>query len=298
MKKKLLVICDVKNWAFDRIYQGLNKYCEEWQVDAFYLNERNKQVNLNSYDLIYNLPDNFLGHIQQWYSQGLNPNKVVQGIRSEVNLPIYEKSDMLNSYFRSLLCSNDKLFKRFEFKHRDVYLAEGGVDTDFYSYKKRKAPKNKVRVGWAGSTGVFDRNFRGLDIIQSACNLLDFEFVPALKEIRQRTPDEMVKYYHNEIDIYVEMSKSAGRQNGLVEAGSCGVPIISNVCGIAQQLIEPGINGLLSVRNVDDLKLALEIIMSDYEYFSKNVRESIEHEWSWKVQAKKFEAIFNNIIKA
>lgn len=37
MKKKVLVVADVPDWAFDKIYKALDKSCEEWEVDVAYI---------------------------------------------------------------------------------------------------------------------------------------------------------------------------------------------------------------------------------------------------------------------
>jgi len=293
--KKLLVIADMPGWAFDRIYKGLKNNCVDWSVDVFYLNTSQSDPGLLNYDLILYLCDNFPDPIVHWVRQGLPKERVVMAIRSEVTHPLYNNKNILLQLCEGLIASNEMLYERFKCMHNNVFLAEGGVDTDFYSYKKKRKTDD-INVGWAGSTGVFDREFRGLDIIQEACDLAQVKFNPALKEVRMRSPEEMVEYYHNDIDIYVEMSKGAGRQNGLVEAGSCGIPIISYKCGIAKQLIKQGVNGFIIEER--DSKLLAELItktLNDYDNLAFNIRESIVEGWSWKLHAKKFEKAFNSL---
>jgi len=118
------------------------------------------------------------------------------------------------------------------------------------------------------------------------------EFIPAISAERMRTPAEMVEYYHNDIDIYVDMSKSAGRQNGLIEAGSCGLPIIASKCGISEQLIENRVNGFLVDRNINSLKPALLSTLINYIALSDKIYNTIQDKWSWKVHAKLFEKAF------
>ena len=40
--KKVLVIADVANWAFDRFYDGLKKYCSDFEFEVRYSRNRFK----------------------------------------------------------------------------------------------------------------------------------------------------------------------------------------------------------------------------------------------------------------
>ncbi len=296
--KKVLVVADIKGWAFDNIYQGLNKYSKNMYYDVFYMNQPNGEFKLNDYDVILYLCDSYPLPLINWVNNGLNKDKVVLAVRSNVTHPLYDSPALMQQVCGVLAVANEKLYNRFKDDHPKTVLAPGGIDTDFYSFKRRYlnyTPKT-VNVGWSGSTAVFDSKFRGLDITQQACDELQLNFVPALKENRFRNKDEMKTYYHDEIDIYVEMSESAGRQNGLIEAGSCGVPIISYDCGVASNLINDYYNGrLLKSRNVELLKSALTSVIDNHDKFSVNIREEIQEQWSWHYHATVFEQIFNNM---
>jgi len=294
MKKNILVIIDEPGWAFDKVYQGLAKNSVKYNILPFYLRGTN-HTDLSKIDLVLNLPDNYLAHIP--HIQKATNAPILQAIRSNVNLDIYENRQVLEVYFTGLICSNQDLFERFENSHKNVFLAPGGVDTDFYEYKSKKLDETKpLVVGWAGSIGVFNAQFRGLNIIDSACCKLGWIFNPALAQERKRNADEMKRYYQDEIDFYVEMSESVGRQNGLVEAMSCGVPSVSYSCGIAKQLFDGHIN-LLETRDVNKLVDKLFTIKENYEEESNKMRNLIIEDWSWKVHAKKFEDSFDSILE-
>ena len=298
--KKVLVVADTKGWAFDKIYKGLHKNCAEWDVEVSYLYHP-RAINFKNYNLILYLCDNFPNPLIQWINQGLVPKeKVMLAVRSHVTHPLYNHANLLDEICTTLVVSNESLFKRFKDMHPRVRLASGGVDTDIYTYKERNwdLHASTIRVGWSGSIGVFNREFRGLDIIEEACKDCGFAFNPAISQDRMRTEEEMVTYYRDEIDIFVEMSKSTGRSNGLVESGSCGVPVISYNSGIAEQLI--GINNkngvLLQERTFELLSVGLSVVLNNYDEYSKNIRKEIEKNWSWKHHATIFETIFNDVL--
>jgi len=296
--RKVLVVADTTGWAFDKIYRGLRFNCEDWLPDVLYLHNQ-RPVNFDEYDLILYLCDNFPEPLIHWVNKGLNKDKVLLAVRSDVKHPLYYRAELLDQVCKCMVCSNYKLFERFVQLHPMARVAEGGVDTDKFSFKQRTYDgKSGMRVGWAGNVGEWGRAFRGLDIIQDAVDYFGrwMKFTPALRDDKWRTEEEMVEYYHNDIDIYIEMSESAGRQNGLIEAGSCGVPCISYDCGIASDLFD-GTNGeLIKKRNKDDLIFSIKQVLGNYNDYSINIRETIEKRWSWKVHAKKFEKIFEEVL--
>jgi glycosyltransferase involved in cell wall biosynthesis len=107
----------------------------------------------------------------------------------------------------------------------------------------------------------------------------------------------MLKYYSEEIDIYVDMSVAAGRQNGLIEAGSCGRPIISSNVGIAGSLITKPEHGILVERDINSISDAISKISNDYQSYSYGISNRVREVYSWDVQSKLFENCFNEVIK-
>ena len=292
---KVLVVADTYGWAFDKIYQGLKKNCKSWEVDCLYLHHP-KPINFIDYDLVYYLCDNYLPPLMDWISKGLSKDKVILGIRSEVDHPIYDRKDLLEQTCAYLAVGNLKLLNRFESLHSNVCLAEGGIDTDIFHYVSRDIDLNNIRVGWSGAIAHWGRDFRGLDLTEEACKQMGYKWIPALREDKWRTTEEMVSYYKSDIDIFVEMSLSAGRQNGLVEAGSMGIPVISYDCGIANELIKHGVNGyVLFDRDVNHIKSALKYTVDNYKELSVSIAVEVNESWSWVKQAEKFEKMFDNV---
>ena len=107
----------------------------------------------------------------------------------------------------------------------------------------------------------------------------------------------MVVYFHDEIDVYVDMSTAAGRQNGLLEAAACGVPLIASDAGTAAQLIEDGVSGIMCPRDVDSLAQSLQKVAStSAPVCTKEMREKVEKLWSWEAQSSIFEKMFYEIM--
>lgn len=296
---KSLVIADIPGWAFDKIYRNLFKYMS-CIVDVHYM-ELHPDPIYDKYDVIYYLCDYNLNWLIERIDRSLiNPKKVVIGIRSEVSDIRYNNAEFLRNVCAALAVSNQLLYDRFSAIHNTppIYYAPGGVDTSIFTFDPLYI-KRKPRVGWSGSIAPWGVEFRGINIIKEACANIGYEFVPALRDNGQRNEIEMIEYYHNEIDIYVEMSQSAGRQNGLVEAAACGVPVISTHVGIAPELITDMINGRLITRNVSSLVDALRSIVefTIYEKYIFNMKSTIDIKWSWESQVPLFISMFDDVKK-
>jgi glycosyltransferase involved in cell wall biosynthesis len=293
--KKVLVVADCDFWAFAKIYRGIKKYVTSYQVDVHYT-DKSHEINHKPYDVVLYLVDHIPSLI---FEKGIPREKLIWAIRWGLNIPdmgVYNDKGKL-ARAKILAVSNKALWWRFAPLHQDVRVAPGGVDTDIFSFKDNYELHNPVRVGWSGSYTGRPKDYRGLDIIKAACEIAGMEPKFALREKRLRKEHEMVEYYHNDIDIYVEMSADAGRQNGLVEAGSCGLPVISSKVGIAKQLLD-GTNGILCNRDAGELAVKLALAIERRKEFGRNIRSTIEKTWSWKVQAKIFEQMFNDVVGA
>lgn len=295
MKKKVLVVADVNWWAFEKIYQGLKTYSKNYEIDSCYIIEgskvKYKNINHEKYDIVLYLCDYLLETI---INDVIPKNKLIFCLRQEKNFDFLIK----NKIFEHVLyvsASNEKLYEKCKKLNYNVFLTPGGVDTKKFKFKERSLPE-KIRIGWSGSCNAnFGKIFRGVDIIEKTCNKMNLNFNPAIREIKLRNESEMIKYYENEIDIYIDMSESAGRQNGLIEAGASGIPIISSKVGIAEKLIINEYNGYLCDRNEFELEKSIEKILLNYNKISKNIRKTIEEKWSWEYHVKLFEDMFENI---
>lgn len=294
--KKILVVADVQNWAFDKIYKNLNKFSKKFNYIPSYTDKNDNGYKLKDheqFDLILYLCDYCPDELIE---SNIPKEKVVMAIRSMVKNDFYQDKELMQNTTSALLVSNRLLFDRFKNLHPNVVLAPGGVDTQLFRPANHQYPlhlQRKPVVGWAGShlnMGIND--FRGLGLIKEACKKVGYAFKPALREERWRTEQEMLVYYQDEIDIYIDLSKTAGRQNGLLEAGACAKPVIANKVGVTEQLINNGYNGYIVKRELKDVTLALTHILPNATLFGKRISREINDNWSWETHLKPFENVF------
>jgi len=299
-KKRLLVVSDIPNWAFDKMYRNLKKYCDHWEVDVFYLEEKKPQrYNLSKhqeFDLIFYLCDYA---IEALLAAKIPKEKVILGIRSHRTEPFYKNTGLLRNTAGAIAVANNTLGKEFIKLHPFTRTLQGGVDTELFKPGDRE-PYPPFTVGWAGTQLNTPKGFRGLRIIADACKYSGLKFNPALREKEWRNEEEMARYYQNDIDIYIDLSKSAGRQNGILEAGACGKMVIATNVGVVDQLIIPGITGLVikeEERNVEELSKILSKLRDDIiKRCGNQLCADINKYWSWKSHVKGFEKLFDDLI--
>jgi hypothetical protein len=231
------------------------------------------------------------------------PEKLVMMIRSDVfklcsakRRVYYEETKFMSRRVKAFMCANNYLFELFKKKYQTrCYYAPGGVDTEIFKPANKEWHKRPV-VGWAGSRDNFNKDIRGLYMIEDACHHLGYEFKPAYREDKWRSQEEMVKYYQEEIDIYIDAFRAAGRQNGLLEAGACGLPLVSLPVGIGRELIDAGVCKRIS-EFMESVVEALKLAWDFKATLQGRVVPYIQKEWSWKTHVARWEnEIFKELV--
>ena len=298
----ILFVADIRGWVFDNIGHMLQKYGSNSYEIRYGRKSKYKKCwkNLDQFDLVLFPVDTRPDRVIKDHKIIVPPEKLVMMIRCDVfqlckprRLAYYESTKLMNRRVKAFMCSNKTLYEHFKTKYeRPCYCAPGGVDTDLFKPPDSRLWENPPRVGWAGSRDFFGKERRGIDLIEEAVKQLGWVWNPAYREDKWRTPEEMVKYYQEEIDIYIDCDRAPGRQNGLLEAIACGCITISTNTGIAQELME---NRCLTIteRNISMIKTALNypfVRDANWEYFLNN--------WSWKHHVKLWEEMFNEIVSS
>ena len=303
----ILFIADIPGWVFDNIGRMLQKYGSNTYEIRYGRKSKYKKCwkNLDKFDLVLFPVDTRPDRIIKDHHIVVPPEKLVMMIRCDVfqlckpqRLAYYESTKLMNKRVKAFMCSNKTLYEVFKHKYdRPCYYAPGGVDTDLFRPPEKRQWINPPRVGWAGSRDFFGKERRGIHLIEEAVKQLGWVWNPAYREDKWRTPEEMVKYYQEEIDIYIDCDRAPGRQNGLLEAGACGCGVVCTLHGIGNQLVY--------ARQVErDVQSIKQGLMSErytwYEQFKKEkyhiaLAGEVKSRWSWKHHVKLWEDIYLRI---
>lgn len=109
----------------------------------------------------------------------------------------------------------------------------------------------------------------------------------------------MLNYYNN-IDVLIISSISETGPNPLLEAMSCGVPVISNKVGLAPTIIKNNVNGILidDMENIESYKNnIIELINNKEKYYmlSENSERDIQN-WDWKIKSQGFKKMIDDYL--
>jgi glycosyltransferase involved in cell wall biosynthesis len=179
-----------------------------------------------------------------------------------------------------------------------------GIDINKYSYVEKDYSKNKVTLLFAGNVqkakGIDDLvnslNFITKPVELVLCGNAKKEYIDSLinkiKHNKKRhkityagtqSPENLVKLYH-ECDIFVFPSHSEGLGKALIEAMSCGCPVITSNIDVFKEIVKNEYNGLIAnVRDPEDLAKQINKYINNPSLRKKcgyNARKTIEDKFN------------------
>jgi len=183
--------------------------------------------------------------------------------------------------------------------HPNTFYTPIGVDTEIFKplKEKRRVSKN-FTVGWVGKPER-EHTIEGyLEHVKPICNQLpgiDLFSAPGGEDINGFM--QMLGFY-NAIDVLVVFHETAGDCKSILEAMSCGVPVITTRIGDVDEIVESGVNGIVIARNEQSLTEALITLQTKVEYrlqMGKAARETVVKKWDWRDQIHYWKEFFDFI---
>ena len=304
LRPRILTIVDSPGWAHDRKSEALRReLSDEFDIHKCYHAELRPE-DLDRADLIlvyYWLQ--LAGSPDIVAAMERNRDKLVLGICSHAELEGEKGSEgvaLLQQYGRAIFVHNRLLLEEWRrVFDKPVHYTPNGVDLSFFQPSIQSRRPGPLRVGWAGSLENFGRELRGFDLIVAACADLDgVEFVPAIKEERERSPEEMLAWYQD-LDVYVCASRCEGTPNPCLEAAACGLPLVTTPVGNMPEYLVDRVNGFFVERRVESIRAALAELVADpglRAQMSLANRERIL-DWSWTHQAERYRDLFRTCLE-
>jgi glycosyltransferase involved in cell wall biosynthesis len=314
--KKILLIIDNKDWAYDNIANDLIKFNNNNFLleKIIFKNNQDKVFKIiNKYDLVFPLAYQFFGerkisilskflfykkHDQDISKfKNINYSKIISGIHSSHNYDNFKSTptktlepntkilNFLNN-FKDLNCVSKRLKKIFS-KYLNLTYTPNGVDENKFFPVKKNVNK-KLTLGFVGSIKR-DENIGYTKFIKEIAKekFLDFKYAIAGTE-SYKTREELLNFY-NEIDALIITSRSEGFPLRALEAMACGKPVISTKVSGCEDLIIENKNGFFLEYDLKSMLQKIRYIYSKQlitETMSVNCRKSIEREWSWSIVSK------------
>jgi glycosyltransferase involved in cell wall biosynthesis len=314
--KKVLLVCDRPNWAYDSIAQALIKYNDrnDLVLETFYIKggDKNLKSIKNNYDLIFVLGWQLLITTGLFGIQRRNRafefNKTISGIHSHhawddrMTMPDNsphppEKLIEFLKKYKGINAVSERLYKLFKQTGLDnVVYTPNGVDTELFKPMKPLCEKENLIVGYSGSLKHDWR--KGItEYIEPACKKAGVELKKAMAADGHYVPIDRMPEFYNEIDVYLCASSSEGFSLSVLEASACGRPVISTCVGGCEDLIIDGENGFIVDRDVDSITEKILVFKEDRKLVKKMGsanRRMVKEKWSWKLRARNWLDFINN----
>jgi glycosyltransferase involved in cell wall biosynthesis/GT2 family glycosyltransferase len=193
---------------------------------------------------------------------------------------------------------------------RPTKVIEDGVDLSFFrpiNIDRFNYPiKRDIIIGWVGNSkwASETEDFKGVHtILKPAIDQLrseGFKILPLFADRQDKhIPHEKMPEYYSKIDILVCASKIEGTPNPILEAMSCGVPIISTDVGIVPQVFGPlQQQFILNDRTIDELKAKIKMFLDNNILFGEISQENLSAivEWDWAIKANLFGVYFDELL--
>lgn len=293
-KPKILLIADVKNWAWWLKGEYLQKYlADEFDIDLICVlgegcvNQWN--IPQNKYDLYFTFGYSYIDSLYSVPKYKKSTGVTAHRPRNVI-LPKMRQAGHLHAnsmmLYREL---KDMGFER-------VYYIPNGVNEKLFRPVK-PIPLNRKKL-IAGHVGKECHAKGQRDVIYPAIAKAGAERVTNVVTWKEKIPhNEMYKIYQ-EMDVFMVASLEDGTPNPALEAASCGRPIISNKIGNMPEFIKDGWNGFLVERRIEDYIEKLKWLQSNRDKLIKmgqRARETVLKGWCWSQQSENYRKMFRDI---
>ena len=302
---KVLLVCDKFNWSYHAIALALQKHNPYPDITLDILSWKGDEERFwkieKEYDRILIMAHQILDNSwKTWWR--IDPNRWLVGIHShhafddlkttpEKDVDPPTKLMRFLAAFKGVNTVSQRLAALFKANGLvDIFCTENGVDVHTFRPYTPLRTTGKLRVGFAGTAkGVHDFRKGFNEYIIPACNMANVELVTAVARTGTAlTPEQMPNFY-NSIDIYLCASSSEGFSISVLEAASCGRPVISTRVGGSTELITHGRNGFLVNRSVTHMFECLNYLDKNRDKLvdmGRNMRHTVEQHWDWKLKSR------------
>lgn len=261
---KILLLSDGLGWIVDKDCQALADHLPEVDISIKYYTKMTPE------EFIEESEKNDLVHYGNWdikrfkYALPHIHKPLLVSVRSHRYDPyVKELLDRKKTWFHVI---NEDLLNDFP---GATYLPEGIFD--------QFRPDHDFTVGFAGYHDQRTHRYKGVYLIEQACQELGVKFKPAFNNIRF---EDMPDYYRS-IDLYVCASEAEGFSTAVMECMSMNVPVITVDTGVPSKY-----NIIKIERSVEGIK----------EGIQKFYTQDLVKEYRWDKLAPKYKKLYEEIL--
>jgi len=236
-----------------------------------------------------------------------------------LELKLIKSSDMITTVSQSVA----QELEEYGLNQEDISIVYNGVDEKFFYPKQKDSTNDKKYIMYAGridrEKGLFDL----LKCAKSICSeRSDVSFIVAgngrdlnrLKRkiknigiqdkfilVGQAKKDQLVKLYQN-ATLFVLPSYHEGLPTVLLEAMSCGLPVIATDVRGNRDLVSNGKNGIIiPSRAPKKMAEAISMLLENKSLrkkLGKNARKTIEENYTWNIISNRILGYYKQLAKS
>jgi len=332
-KPRVLLIPDVISWILGTWAKKLSElHSDKYDFIIFPFNEigENEKLFLNilpEVDVVHCLTSSSFDYV----NDVINRNKIKHAtIISSVHhiVDFSHVKNCLNADKIMVVCR--KVLKQLidnNIPEEKVLLISNGVDTDFFlpqsqagARKKLGLPDGRFIIGFSGKASSDHDGRKGIDIFLDIFSRLSSYFKskvyfvmtgPGWDELIKENKLKNLTYFpfverslmpvfFNALDIYLITSREEGGPAPLLEAMSCGVPVVTTPVGIVEDIVENKVSGMITP--IGDAAATCNAIIELYKdsaiakEMGANGRSSIVKKLQWKDTFKDIDKLYGTKI--
>ncbi len=141
-----------------------------------------------------------------------------------------------------------------------IIVCEDGVECNEFKVSLHPA---QFTIGWNGNSSHGWGGIKGLDLIKEACNMTKTNLVISDTSGNNVIPRQEMPAWYEGISAYVCASIAEGTPCPVLEAMSCGRPVITTRVGITERLVIDGVNGYFCDRTAESIAEKIMLIRGD-----------------------------------
>lgn len=295
MKKlKVTKVIDQYGWSYDFIGREQKRYStHDLTVSKF------DEIDFNNADVLYLHSPNIEPYLSNEVPLRAKEKgiKVIGGYGGDPKF-WHHSTDIKYSYADLLVTISPETYhfaKRTCPGYPVIFLPES-IDTNFF--KQIVLNNDSFNVGWAGSnftikrTDILDR-LKYSVIRQSQWGFEHFK--------KDRPIDYMIDFYHS-LNVFVLTSVTECMPRVILEAMSCGLPVVATGVGCIPFLLEEDwivpVNPEETV--ISEINNRLDLLKNDFELQKKvgeRNRKYVENNFSWKKNQKIWDKVFSDLVE-
>ena len=282
-----------KNWSWGLVFNHIQK-CSDNEIMRVFMDDKDR-IPENNCDIILSqnvtLLKKFISRLKTICRLGGNYN--FEGVEGNLQPLLTEMGRCF-----ALIATNTKLYELAKEVNPNTYLIPNGLDLDEWKPNQYKVIR-PFTVGFcANITTPFYREYKGYDMVNSACHNLGYVLKTALYKNKQTPHERMQKDFYYKIDCLIHPTKGEGSSNSIMEACACGVPIITTrEAGFHGERFVDCENALICTRELSSIISCLMRLRAEPELRIKlgmNARKFAEEHHDVRKIAEQYDAIFTD----